>query len=341
MSEESRAALEAAFEEHDENVVPPEDTPPEDTPPEEPPEDIPPVEDDEDTPPEDTPPEEDEDTPPEEDEDTPPEDDIKAPINWGAEAREEWGNVPASVKQTIVDREREIATTMQNTVEARRTHDHVANLGNKFASVLAAEGAESPLQAVEHLLTTVAQLQMGNSAQKAQRMASLISHYNIDIGALDQALVGETPEVSQEDQIQQGVMAVLNQMGIDPNNPAPPQGGQGPSQEDVNSQIAEFAKDNEFLMDVREDMADLFEIATKQGKTLTLKEAYDKAVAMNEGVQKVIANRKSQEIRKNKDLASKKKAASSVTGKKSGSGGGDNKELSRGDELRKAWDNAS
>ena len=41
--------------------------------------------------------------------------------------------------------------------------------------------------------------------------------------------------------------------------------------------VPDFAAGNEFLADVRLDMADLIDMAAKQGRPLNLQQAYDRA----------------------------------------------------------------
>jgi hypothetical protein len=228
-------------------------------------------------------------------------DDLKAPIGFSAEAREEWSSTPEKVKKQILKREQEIATTMQGTAEARRTHDTMGQLVNNYAQVLAAEGAETPMEAIGGIVQTVAQLRMGSPQQKAQVMANLVSHYGVDLTDLDGALAstitgepvqpqegGATPDIER---IIDERMAPVNQLlnGVTEFQ----RQQQAAKQQGTRQTIEQFAADpaNEFFQDVRQDMADIFDLATKRGQQIDIKAAYDKAVALNPELTSILAQR--------------------------------------------------
>ena len=82
--------------------------------------------------------------------------------------------------------------------------------------------------------------------------------------------------------------------------------------------IEEFASDpdHEFFEDVREDMADIIDLATKRGQTIDMQTAYDKAVLMNPETADIISKRN---LAKQVQAAAKpveqaRRAAVSVTG---------------------------
>ena len=267
---------------------------------------------------------------------------IKAPIGWTPAALEDCDKVHKNVQEQIHKREQEIATTMQGTGEARKTHDHLNNLANSFAPIMAAEGANTPMEAIEGLFKTVAELRMGSPVQKAQKMAALIGHYGIDIEALDSALTGQMPADPQmsgmESMIDQKlapinqVMEQLGQLQAQ---------GQQTNQTNAATEVTDFAKNAEFLNDVRVDMADLIDMASNQGRNMPLEEAYNKACAMHPEISKVLDSRKAAEAitNANTSAADKANAASSISGKRSGvtsKPGG----LSMHDQISDAWDEA-
>jgi hypothetical protein len=94
----------------------------------------------------------------------------------------------------------------------------------------------------------------------------------------------------------------------------------------IDSEIKTFSQDktNEFFLDVKNDMADLMQMSAERGKSLTLKQAYDKAVSMNEEVQSVISKRKAESV------AAAKKAGSSLPAR----GAPPAAPASKGDDLR-------
>ena len=93
------------------------------------------------------------------------------------------------------------------------------------------------------------------------------------------------------------------------------------------------------LNDVRNDMADLIDMATRQGRDMPLQEAYDKACTMHPQVSAVMAQRAQQEqlAGKQQQVATKKAAASSL---RPGNPGGQttNSAGTLYDALSAAWD---
>ena len=267
----------------------------------------------------------------------------KPPVDWSPELREEWSGLPEPVRAKIADRERGIAQAMQGTADARRVAQGFGQLANQYGSVIAAEGAQHPMQLAQSLFQTVAELRMGTPTQKAAKLADLVSRYDIDISALDDALseriTGEPGQHAQQSELEQMLeqkMAPVNEMmqqlaGMQ-------QRGQQASQQDAMNEVNEFAQTAEFLNDVRHDVADLIDMATKQGRAMSLQEAYDKACAMHPEISNVMAQRAEQERLSNasNSVASKRNAASSLKPRGNGNQqtGGD----SLYDSLSAAWD---
>jgi hypothetical protein len=267
----------------------------------------------------------------------------KAPVDWNAQQREHWSKVPPEIQQKITARETEMAQHMQGTAQARQTHDQLTQLATAYAPVIAAEGVSTPLEAVEGLFKTVAGLRMGTEQQKAQTVAQIIKSYGIDIGTLDDVLSGEppsNPQAAQLDQMLDQRMAPVNQLLQQIEN-AKVQGAQR-TQSDAETAVTTFEQHAEFLPDVRMDMADLLDLAAKNGRNLTLQEAYDRACALHPEVSKVMAKRSSVAALQGNQSTfdNKRNAASSLPRGRSGeSGAGDN--LSMRDALSAAWDGAA
>jgi len=261
---------------------------------------------------------------------------INAPIGYSAEEREAWKDVPPVVQQRITEREKEIADTVANTGEYRRTHTAMTNLAQSYAPILAAEGAETPMQAVEGLFRTVAELRMGNPQQTAQKMAQLISHYNIDIKMLDSALAGApmpNPELNAMEQMIEQRMAPVNEFLTAQQQQA--QQAQQASQQAVNTELGEFAKTAEFLSDVRHDMADLIDMASKRGQMMSFEDAYAKACSINPSISAVLSKRAEEENLKagGRRAANKQNAASSLSASAGATGAGSSDGSLRGDIL--------
>lgn len=267
---------------------------------------------------------------------------IKAPAGWTPQQREEWSKVPPQIQKHINDRETEIAAQMANTSSARQTHDRMEKLGQSFAPILAAEGVSDPVQAAQNLFSTVAQLRMGTPQQKAETVAGLISHYGIDIGTLDNALVGnqtEQPNAEMERMLDQR-MAPVNQL-MQQLQQVEQRNHQATRQQADNT-VREFAKTAEFLDDLRGPTADIIDAAAERGQQMGLEQAYKIACQVDPQVSQIIKQREAQEALTGRtaSLQGKSLAASSLNGRRGGSpspGG----PMSLRDQLNSAWDEAN
>jgi len=268
---------------------------------------------------------------------------VKAPIDWTPKQREDWSKIPRHLQEKVISREKEMATTMQETAVARQTHQQMSQLAQTYGSVLGAEGYKNPMDAVAGTFQAISQLRMGSEASKAQAMAGLIQHYGIDINALDSALVGSAPDQSsqQNQQLEQMLeqrMAPVNQYMQQQAQQQQQQAQQQKQQAD--NAVIGFSENAEFINDVRGDMADLMDMAAKHGTSLTLQQAYDKACAIHPEISQVVQQRQQQQqlMGNNKALAGKRAAASSISGRKGGLPAA-NANMSMRDQISASWDN--
>lgn len=267
-------------------------------------------------------------------------DSLKAPLDWSPKQRESWSKVPRQIQDKIVAREQEMAQSMQGTAEARKSSERFNQLANSYAPVIAAEGVNTPMEAVEGMFKTAANLRMGTPDQKAQQIAQMIKHYGVDIQALDNVLVGQPAQVNPNAQIEQMLdqrMAPINQVMQQLNDLQGQK--QQKTQQDANQSVADFGQQAEFMNDVRNDMADLIDMSVKQGRNLTLQQAYDRACMLNPEISQILDERKKNEqiMGGRTSLAAKRSAASTLNGKMSGAGGGGGV-MSIRDTIASAWD---
>lgn len=269
-------------------------------------------------------------------------DSVKAPLDWSPKQRESWSKVPRPIQDKIIAREQEAAQAMAGTADARKTHDRFSQLANSYAPVLAAEGVNTPMEAVEGLFKTAANLRMGTPETKARQIAQMIKHYGVDVQALDSVLVGEAPQQNQNAQFEQMIdqrMAPINQVFEQLTQMQ--QNKQQQVQQQANHSVEDFGAKAEFLNDVRMDMADLIDMAAKQGRQLSLQDAYDRACTLNPEISKVLEDRKNQEriLGSNSTMSAKRNAASGLNGRMTG-GGGSASNVSIRDAIANAWDEA-
>ena len=299
------------------------------------------IESSEDTEEGDTPKEKDEEAPAEEEkaaegEEKPrgDKDSLPAPESWNPKARELWTKIPPDMQKLIRESEDKNLQILQETAEARKTHEFINQIATSYAPVMAAEGVNDPKVGIQGLFDTVALLQNGSQVAKAQRIAQMISHYGIDIQALDSALAGEQPQNSEASQVEQIIeqkFQPFNQLLSELQNRKVQT--EQMAQAEAQKEIEQFQ--GEFLNDVRNDMADIIDAAVLKGQEMSLQRAYDIAVSLRPDLKEILDQRQQQEalIGSRNKLARKQNAASSITGSRGGMAGG-------ADTLRSAIEDA-
>jgi len=247
----------------------------------------------------------------------------RAPASWHPETREHWAALPESVRTEVARREREVQTTMKETAEARKYAEQIERTIAPYQMFIKAENS-NPLQAIDNLMSTAARLRTGSSQDIAQLVSGLVKQFGVGrfgqsfIEQLDSALVGEIPRVdAQQQQLQQ---AMQQQLAPIQQFMSQHQNAQAQAQQNVTRQaegeVLDFMEKAEFAEDVREDMADLMEMAQRRGRDLSLGDAYRQACAGNERVRSVLVGRqKSQGAQKLTGAAQRaRSAAVSVSG---------------------------
>ena len=265
------------------------------------------------------------------------------PGSWKPEARESWKDIPKSARAEIHRRERELHDVMQRSSEYKDVAERFTATVTPFTHLMQAEGATDPFAAIEGLCRTTSALRFGTPREKAQRVAGLISHYGVDLEELDGLLAatisGDEPEQNKLDQLLQERLAPVNEfMGRMQSNM---DAYQDRTQQSYQDEITAFQNNpkNEFFNDVRNDVADLLELAAGRGQQLSLQEAYDKACLMSPEVSKVMSTRKQITTEGAKANLRKKRAASSSVGG-SGQAAGAASTGSIREALMTAWDQA-
>jgi hypothetical protein len=253
--------------------------------------------------------------------DKPAEDGVKAPQSWSPKLREDFGKLPANVQAQINKRETEMSTFLNEGAESRKFGDRMNQTLQPFQAVMSAHGTNDPVQAVQGLMETATMLQMGTPQQKAEKLASMVQHYGIDIQALDNALSGQpqvSTEQSQLEQMLEQKLAPMQQFmsSVQQNQ----QTSQQQVQQNAQTEVGTFEQSAEFIGDVRNDMADLLDMAAQRGQEMSLQQAYDKACAINPEISAIIGQRVSDDKIKGNQQSNQNKryAASSIRGNQSG-----------------------
>jgi hypothetical protein len=260
---------------------------------------------------------------------TPPPE-LKAPAQWKPEAREKWGTVDASVKAEINRREREFQSHLQSSAGLKDFVSAFENIVRPYEMFIRAENS-NPLAAVSNLFQTAAELRVGTPQGKAMMVARLCQQYAIDLHEVDTALAqvfniptrGLNPDAAQALQGQgYGQQQVFRDPRVDQfmmQQAMQQQQAAEREAAEIQGQTAAFAEQHEFFFDVRDEMADMIEIAARRGIVLPVKEAYEKACAMNPEVSKILQQRNGASNPRTLTQAAlrAKRAASSVKGESS------------------------
>lgn len=247
----------------------------------------------------------------------------RAPVSWKGQARSTWNSLPLEVRQEV----HRIETSMQQQVrehaEMRKEIDAFRQTVAPFSARLQATGM-NPVAAAGKLLQSDYILSSAPRQQRAEYMAQLIKDYDIDIEALDNALVGRTAPAGPPNQqdintmIQQRVQQALAPLYQQQ------QAAQQRIQEQIYSEVERMSLDPRFpyFDEVREEMADIMDLAKKRGVEMNLEEAYMRAVAFHPGAQAAAqsASQHSQAQSANQRAQAALRASSSVSGAPAGNG---------------------
>lgn len=208
---------------------------------------------------------------------------LPPPQAWKGPLKSKWSSLDPEIQAEVTRREREILREFGVSAIARKTANELTEIVRPYEARIRANGLQ-PLQAVNELFKADHLLSTAPPVQRAQYMARLIKQYGVDIQALDSALAGEAPDpaASRFEQILEQRLAPVQQF-----IQYQQQQQQAYQQQSQQAAVAEIQAmmDNPtkypYFEDVREDMADLIDLAAKRGTVLSPGDAYDRAVRMN------------------------------------------------------------
>jgi hypothetical protein len=273
----------------------------------------------------------------------------RAPGSWKPSLRDKFGKLDPEMQTEILRREAEIGRALNETTAARKFGQEFYNVVRPFEHLMRASGV-TPLQAVDNLVKTAAGLQTGTPVQKAQIAANICAAYGIDLRILDQILAGQQP--TKETQGNAELMAAIDQR-LKPVQDfiGRVESGQQATNDRVMQETAQeaeaFAADekNEFFEDLRQDIADILDLAANRNRAMSLKEAYDLACQQHPEIRKIVKEREetaaTAERAKNYDR-SRRATVSESAGTPGGlgkSGRGANE--SRRGSIERAWEDLS
>ena len=190
---------------------------------------------------------------------------VKAPDSWTAEAKAQFGALPAVIQKEILRREQAMHQEFTRQDEERNFGKKLKEIVTPYMPTITAEGS-TPEQAVAALLNMAHIMRFGSPQQKQQLLFQTAQLYNVPLQALP-AAAPANPEVEtlkqRLDRIEQERQA---------------QELQRRQQEDfsLRTEIEAFASESghEHFETVKPVMASLLQ----SGQAQTLQEAYDKAI---------------------------------------------------------------
>jgi hypothetical protein len=201
-----------------------------------------------------------------------------APASWKMGEKKFWDQLPAEAKAAVQRRELETQRALSTSADARRHQETFQKVMHPYQPMLDAYGVKNPIDALVPLMQTRAALEVGTPDQKAQLIANLVHQFKIDITKLDGYLVSG-PQAQLP--IQQQQQPSFDPRSIPELAPLFQIAEQYKSAQaaKVDSAIEEVSSLPNFE-DLREDMADILDLAASKGRSLTIKQAYDQAALM-------------------------------------------------------------
>ena len=221
----------------------------------------------------------------------------KAPVSWKPEEREHWNAIPAAAREAVQRREMEVTRALQESSESRRGIDAIRQtLAPYMPNIQAANGGDA-IGAIKTFFDYDNRLRHGSQIEKARAVTALIKGYGVDITALDTELAGaqHSPQSAQQDAVAQALQRELAPMRdyiaqMQQREAERAQHAEQNIAQTVEQSIGQFAAapENKHFQAVRNDMADLLDLAKMQGRDMTLKQAYETACWQNPQVRSML-----------------------------------------------------
>lgn len=251
----------------------------------------------------------------------------RAPASWKGDAKKVWEGLPAQARHEVIRRERDTAKALQENAQYRAQVEPIAKLVQEHRDILQTHYQGNPVAALQNMMTVDRNLTTGTPESKAKFVAHIIKQFGIDLQTLDSVLAGTQAQPSGPNELErlldQRLAPVMS--FVESQRQAERQTVQQTERQAVQT-VEQMAADPAFpyFEDVRADMADLVELAVKKGLYLSLPEAYDKAVRMNDQItpsitaRSRVANDTEQALAAHQQAQRAKGAAVSVSGSPNG-----------------------
>jgi len=242
---------------------------------------------------------------------------VRPPASWKAEEALHWTKAPVEVREAVMRREVEINRALQETATARQA---VASLQETIApyiqNINAANGGDV-VGSIKRFFEYDNRLRHGSQIEKAQAITTLIRGYGVDIAALDNELAGAAHDPQQVNQ--SAIQAALARELAPIRDYMTQQQRSQQQQHQIYSQQLEqtveaFGNDpkNRHYDAVRNDMADLLDIAGRNQQQMSLQEAYERACWQNPHIRSILLSESQQQTAPSQAQAAQKAKAAAV-----------------------------
>lgn len=204
------------------------------------------------------------------------------PLSWKKDLKESWASIPEPVRAEITRREQVIQRTLSDSAESRAAMREFQRVMSPYMEQIQKENG-TPFTAISNVMHAAQTLKTGSPEQRAKVVAAMVRKYGVDIESLDKELAsGLAPEFRTEDLVTRAIdsrMGPLNQM-IARMQEAERRRVQQQEMQTV-SAVEDFGREHPHFDSVRHVMADFIELAARNGQTMSLDEAYERAVWAN------------------------------------------------------------
>jgi hypothetical protein len=262
----------------------------------------------------------------------------KPPAGWRPLAKEKWDGLPPEVQDEAIRRDREINMALQDASEARQFHQKWREMAGPYEPMFRGQGSDS-VQAAQYLFQQYAALATSPPQTRAQTLATWINQFlpgEEGIQLLSNVLAGsagqQAPQQSQPQYRDPRVDEIYNTI-------TQAKQYQARMIEQQAAQAVSEVEQEEFFDDVRPIMADMIEVAARNGLTLSPKDAYTRAVLVHPETKKVLEQRQAAQSA-NASTARSAQAAVSVRSNPASGDGVTQSGPSMRDDIAAAW-NAS
>jgi len=234
----------------------------------------------------------------------------RPPSTWSAKGKASFSKLPKHIQDEIIKREADIGKGISMYKQAANYGRSIGEAIKPYEAMIRSENSD-PIKTVQSLLNTAYRLRSGTPQQRGQLVMQIAQQYGADLSQYSSANA-ENTENQEIPELQQ----YLNPLQEKINNleqvyASQQQAAQQQTQQEAVTSIGSFQNQvdekgnirNVHFDDVRNDMADLIESAERQGRQLSLEEAYETACWANPQIRSV---KLTQANKKRKEEAQKK-----------------------------------